>query len=837
MKTWKQFLLISSSVLAIVFSKQIILACADGIDAYYGNTVFFENNVPDKPVYTPFRFTLNAKYYDNSYYHNGRYITEETSKSVNKNALLEEWASYLGHAVKKTDIDSILYGKNGKQILKKIKAKETSQPGNSLTQYLENPKNKTVLNYLIYAKKAEINAQAKEERWPEEDTITPRKTNQELKENGLKSLKQTDDAFLKAKYAFQIIRMAFYDRDYEEVLDLYDNLIGDKSSKSVAYTRILGLKAGAYYHLDQKIKAAYLYSKMFDNNDAYKLDAMKSFNWAMHYNPATKRHNNYPDDKKVDNFDKIYDKADSDHERAVLLVMKGLHSVPYQLETIKKAYKLDPGVEGIDVLINREINKLEDFYFSYKINGQNKLGQSGDSPNTPPAYIRSRYEANQEKDHVTYMDSLNTFTDKLISDRKTGSPALWYLVKAYLATMQNNPDGIQNYLAQADDEEMSPREEALSKRIDLLYTLYKTQDITPKIEKELLPKLKDLNQLINTDDKSLYESYPKKQFEDVMNNLVAGKYFQQGDTIKGIYAMAHSNKSYDYDTNQKKFYADKDFVADRQGELLNAMTPANLKKVIAYRRDSSKTEFENWLVDSTYYTPDVLKELLGTKYIRKGDYKTAAQVLGEDAASDKSYPNPFMPHINDYLELDSRDTIRQYSKQSYSERMAELNEIIENNPHDAGALYGYAVALYNTSYYGKSWQMINYMRRSSDERGYFENEEKDKIMSPYLQEYFRVHKAEKYFKKAAKATDDPELKTKALWGAARSWNKRSPLVLDDYEKEQDYINIREHYDSYYENALNNPYFKKIQENYRNTNYAKEIRTTCDYFADYLQAKR
>src|SRR5699024_6450298 len=107
--------------------------------------------------------------------------------------------------------------------------------------------------------------------------------------------------------------------------------------------------------------------------------------------------------------------------------------------------------------------------------------------------------------------------------------------------------------------------------------------------------------------------------------------------------------------------------------------------------------FEQWLVDPTYYTTDVLTELLATKYIRRGNFKAAVRAFKQVDMPHEEFADPFMPHIGDQYHLTSKDTLNKYTKLNFSKRMAELQKIIKENPDDAGALYGYAIALYNIS--------------------------------------------------------------------------------------------------------------------------------------------
>ncbi|RYD96650.1 MAG: hypothetical protein EOP54_13200 [Sphingobacteriales bacterium] len=665
---WKKCLAVSISVVSLVASEQVIRACAD-FNNYDTYPQFFGNDASGKPAYMPFNFVSGDLYYSDYRYWDENYSGTPAEK-INKQLILEEWKTAFGHKFTIATIKAIVYdaGLNSLFALKAegiVKGSKDSLAGNELYQFLAEKKNKEYLDYLIYAKKCELNASEANADW-NENKKQPIQSNNSLKDEGLTAFKKEKNDFLKMKYAFQVLRMAFYANQNEEVLSLYDQYLANKADRSVAYTRIIGFKAGAHYREGEKPLAGYYYAKMFDNSDAYKYDAMISFEW------ARKKYNSETGALQKDMIQDIYALCKTDHERAVVMVMKGLRAYPdFALEDIKKAYALDPNVEGIDVLMNREINKLEEDYFQQLIYAENKL---------PDAriwyygirnmdYSENKADATADKTYKDYIKSLNAFSDQLIADKKAGTPALWHLTKAYLSCMQNNAPEMQASLDKAAASGMKESEKGLYQVIDLLYTLYKSKTITTQIEADLLPKLKALNEVAK---KSELASY---QFRDVMNHLVAGKYFQQGDTIKGVYAMAHANT---WDSSRTTFNADQDFQ-DMQGDVLSNLSVASLKKVQAFRADAKKSAFEHWLVGSTYYTLPVLKELEGTMYVRNGDFKSAIKIFEQNDVPASSFPNPFMPQINDYIEIYPQDTVRVYTKLSFSKRMAELQDIIAKN--------------------------------------------------------------------------------------------------------------------------------------------------------------
>lgn len=803
---WKKYIVISISAIGALFlTRQIIQACGD-FNFYDTYPQFFGNETPNKPAYMPFNFIDNELYYEDGYWDGNQY--RSITDSVNKAFILNEWKDFTDGKSSIKDIEALLY-KGGATTFVKLKNSKAVAPQNSFADFLSEKKNRKVLDYLIYAKKCEQNAQENLEDWKPENLPQQTYSNATLKEEGLKAIRKAKNSFIEMKYAFQILRLAFYSQQYEEVLDLYNSLLKNKTDNSVAFTRCIGFRAGAYYRLGDRVKAGYYYTKMFDNSDAYKKAAMISFQWSV-----------YEDNK--DNFEAIYALCQNPHEQAVTLSMNTLRDYAPALDNLEKIYALDPKAPGIEVLVNREINKLEKLYFSQKIYSENQL----DYPYRDRWYYRYQETSAHKSDSLDrkykpYVQQLTNFIDQLQNDNKTGTPALWHLCKAYMDGMMHKPEAMNQELAQARQSNMNANEQTTFHVIELLYTLYKSPKITRETEKEILPKLQALNNLANHNYLANY------QFRDIMRYLIAGKYFQQGDSIRGIYAMAHATS---WKVNGiRKFFVDEDFQ-DRQGNVLNNMSIANLQKVIDFRESANKTPFEQWLTSETYYTPETLEDLKAVKYLRNQNYEAASKIFAQTETGARFFPDPFMPQINDYLELEAKDTSLTFTKLTFSRRMAELKEIIHKNPNDAGALYGYAVALYNISYYGKAAYITNYARHSTDEFGYFKSKEDDHFPD-YLKEYYRVYTAEKYFRKAADAANNPELKAKALWGAAKCWNKRCPYI----DEPKGYIS-QNAYTDYYLNSLRSPYFETLSTNYAETKFIQRVRTTCEYYSDYLMQK-
>lgn len=808
---WKKYILVFSSITALIASEQIIHACAD-FDSYDTYPAFFGNKATNKPAYMPFFYVDDDLYYND--YNEDEEYQDGLSQTdmINKRHMLQEWQDYTNKQCNQKDIEALVYSATAEELAQLENRIPESLAQNQFAQWLSKGKKKDAIQYLQYARSCEVNAQLPTDDW---DTKKPKPatSNTELMEEGLKLRKKTKDNFLKMKYNFQVLRMAFYDQQYDRVLSLFTELIGNDADNSVAYTRCLGFKAGAYYKQKNKAQAGYYYSKMFANSDAYKKDAMVSYEWCRStYDPEK-------GERTQDYTQAIYDLCTNNKERAIVTVMNALRSTDQALPLIEKAYQLDPTVAGIDVLINREINKIEENYFDDVVYAENKL------PDASMWYYDIRNysytDEGRNKDSVqriytSYLKQLNSFNNKMIAENKNASKAFWQLSSAYISYMMQDKNGMNTALAAAKAAGMNTNEQRLYNVVEILALLKNKTTLDAQAEADLLPKLKALNTLAAKN----YSA--NKTFRDMMQHLIAGKYLQQHDTIKAVYAMAHANT---YDSTRQSFNADNSFK-DIQGNVLDAMSVAELKKVQAFEASTQKSAFEKWLVTGTYYTANVLKDLEGTKYIRDYKFKEAAQIFAQTGVGDQ-FPNPFMPQINDYVELYQQDTARMYSKLSFSKRMAELQDIIAKNPNDAGALYGYALALYNITYYGKSSNIVDYTRDYTNATAFYITDDWRKMSRPF-QEYYGAYTAEQYFNKAAAATNDPELKAKCLWGAAKCWEKRCPETPESHYYADDI---------YFVNALKNPYYKKLQTGSAQTKYMQLVESTCDYYGAYIRRNK
>ena len=821
----KKFILFISSIVLLSFGTvKLVQACAGGEpDPYDEYPSFFFNSLNQDAAMQPFYFTTLLSYYTDQqswyYYDNKNDVPFTAIPDQNIN----EWKAYTNNAAIDSDIDSFIYTypivvpmmcrlslSSGKEF-----KTDDAYSHNTFLRWLMKSKDINAASYIFYAKKCEDQTRPLDDYYDNNDHKykSPQRsidTVNQLIEEGLGLYNNTDNEFLKWRYRYQVLRLAFYSNQYDRTLQLYTKLVGDKTATNVMYARCLGMKAGAIFHTGDKVRAAYLYSKVFDASDDMKVKSYSSFRWAV-----------------SGHTDSVLDLCTNAHEKAVLYIMKGLYAYDGtgldDPEILNDAYKNDPSVKGLDIVMTRAINKTEDYYLQQKLilsqldlfryNGYSSMDDNGKSAKDSLTNV-----------YDTYLGKLNDFAQKVVKDGKTNDVAYWQLASSYTYYMMGNQEGCKKWLDMAAAGKMTDVQHDVHDVINILYTMHNDNGIiTPKTEAALLPSLKWV------ESRSKKESRFRKVYGDVLVSVMSSQYLRQGDTTKAIYAMSRAaNKDTASDYNG-------DFTYEPAGTLLDRMSAKKLQEVQAFLQKSGKTPYEQWLIRNTEYNFNVLKELEGNKYIRELDFDKAIVALKaiSKAQQDKFIlPDFLISHVTDYTDWNTSDSANLYNRLQFSTIMADLQQKVKD-PKDSRSAYQYANALYNMSYYGKAHYAYDYAHSSTDDNAYFASVGRAKLPA-YEQEYYNVSLALKYYAQAFDNSTDKEFKARCLFLAAKCWQKSAPVPANSADH-YDYYGTLDG-DAYYHNALKNPYFTQFTTQYKTTKFYESAYGSCSYLRDYVKGK-
>jgi hypothetical protein len=781
--TSKQFTALIISIVSLFPLYELVQGLCADVGYYEAESTFFQSDITARPAYRSFYYIEYPKYYDDGWYNPSDSLPD---------ANIAEWETYTANAVPNAALDSLIYGasyEDLKSLYAHIEkgtplAMNTKYTTNAFTRWLKQAKDYEALGYLMYAKQCEPYAvNASEWEAPEQDTARMNR----LIKNGLQLYAAAKSPLIRDKYAFQVVRMSFYSGNNAKTLQLFDKLVGERAGGGYTYARALELRAGALYRMKRRPEAALLYARVFDLSDNRKHSAFVSFDWCVGQDAAP-----------------VLKRCKTDHERAVVYVMDGLHEFGYALPAMQAAYSADLSVAGLDVVMTREINKLEQCYQRPILYAARNV-----SSNYYQFYYYSREQVVEAQQHSQYLAQLNAFAQQVAASKGIENKAFWNLSSSYLYFMQGNMADCKRMMEAAKQARMSGSEQDMYHTLQIIYAVRNSGTMNPALEAQLLPDLKWL--------KGHKEGQP---FRYAMKTLLTTAYLKGGDTVKAIYAMGLGN------TYNATDFTATDFT-DEAGSLLERMSIPKLQEMQAFAARKDKTPYERWLTDSSIYTASSLYELEGTKYIRRHQFAKAIAAL-QKGDERQALVDPFSITVSEVMKWAEDDSLHLVSKLYFAKRMAALEERLAKVPDDPALLMEYAAGLYNMTYYGNAFHAYAYYRSSLDDAAYFMSP-KRQAMTPDAQEYYGAMKAENTFARAAVKSTNKEQQAKALFMAAKCWQKRCPGgPYDFYDDDQ--------LKAYYVNCLKNPYFLQLTTASAQTAFYEGAVSTCGYLRDYEARK-
>jgi hypothetical protein len=795
---WKVFLIACVSSFLVSFPQNII-GCGGGVDAYDYYISFFNPDVNIKEDLSPFYFTQYAVLYSQD-------------EPVNTTDILaEEWQQYCGAPVTTKDANAFVMQYALKDVTNlyaiaeknKTVALPDSVTKNSLTNYFKNKKDLEALGYIMFAKKVEPYVNTTANYWEpiKIDSISMAK----LLKNALQLQAAAKKEIFKLKYAYQAVRLAHYSRNYSEAIKLYDTYITSNKFESVLQPLSLALKAGALYHLGKNEEAVYLFSKAFNSSQAKKVSNFLSASWALNKNASKASYLALCQNNK---------------ERAGLLAMLAFNSVADESETIQTIHNLDPENTSISTLVAREINKLESYYFSNEL-----TKQKGGASAFFGGYIDSYYTdstANIQKNNIEkFANILNN-----LSKANTTNASLYATSAAYCKLMIKDYSKANEYLTQA--KSLSPKGKIEQQYLltKLLLSINESKNITAQTEADILPSLQWLQKKAITSSpkiQSEYYEYPntwKIFYRNIMSIALAKKYHAQGDLHKEALCVGNA-----YDTYNKSSYESLDF-------LRNQLDAKDVEKLFTAIINNTKTPFEKYLIANNQLNKSNVAEFAGTAYLRSYDYKNAITWLQKYDRTQKDTINKsaFIELINDVeerLPTEKKST----SKLSFAKEMLAAETLATSDKANAAKhFYKLATGMYNITYYGHAWELVQYYRSGTD--GYFIPEE----ATNFQKQYYGCYAAHDMYKKAMQSSSDKNFKGKCLFMMAKCIQKniRRPQYFDFDNNWEKYEEASK---AFLPKFKNNTYFPQLVKEYSGTAFYEEALSRCSYLSDFVYRKK
>ncbi len=780
MRTWKTSVIYCVSFIGCFFTcVAIILACADEGDPYDYYTSFFHNNIQGQKDYGAFYFTNNLFLYSNT----------EPASEADINA--EEWATYLGKDVTSADVlkamyhlnhatDSVLYA----GYLNQKGSLPDSLASNTFLKTIVS--NKSAIKYYRFAKSVEKIANVEARIWEPTpmDTVALRTQG----EQAFVFASQEKDKFIQLRYYYQAQRLLHYGATWRQASDVYDKYLAPINVSSHVKGWALSLKAGELRKLGDTVKAAYLFSKIFAQYPERRVQAYRNYRY-MH----TK-------------IGQVLELAANDAERSNIFAIDGFADPQLNIIPLQKVYALAPQSPMVGVLLIREINKLEEYYLTPKL-----------QPDQPVLYsFDATMRAGSQNATLSAMQQLKDFSKQLAGEKKYPDAEIGTLAAAYLAWMQGSTTEGAALLKELYAVNLKPDFEDQKQIIQLLLSAQGLQKYNRVNEGILLPALQWLDKKAKAENKSDTTTiwnedkvYPFTATErNFYEHVLAPVYLKQQDTSMAALALAAAGTEYDF--WQTKLHSD------------------NVRTII-HLKTAPSNPYISFLVNKVGgLAPNYYNDLLGTSYLREHQYGKAAAAfklidVTTEKPQDYTPADPFIERINDYPRVYTYGKAKGYTKLQFAQAMAALELQIKSDPaNQASYYYKMATGLYNTSTYGNAWYLISYSWSGTDfgrTRNIY-----------YDADYIKTSNAEKYYLMARKFGKTPEFKAKCTFMAAKCRQKQAEApsyTAPDFDELQKTYQLQ---------LRSSELFADLKANYKRTAFYKRAVGDCSYLKDYIIEK-
>lgn len=755
------------SSLFLVLSVQVAMACGWSVSPETSRLALFKAQRDGFFKLTPF------------YYSADNYYSTNTVSGVDQELNCLEWKKKLGSQINSKDVYTILYETDAEKFETAYETKSLKKTfeKNSFIEALLLPKNKALLQYILFAKKLEYNSNP-DVKWESWETVGYGSKDHKLADvsDFEKKIKTAKDPFLKQRYAFLTLRYSFYASDKNEVIRLYDTYFADHRNTI--------LEPWALYYKALCVESLplqnYLLSKVFATCEEKSFAVLQHYNWKL--------------------TTETWVLAQNDEERSVILAIESLRNPAPDLKTIEEVYKLSPNSLYLSFLIGREINKLEDWIFTPQYTNNGSPSVVFDGTAWYENYAKAK-EENLNKD-ILHLRALEYF---LISIREQTSGEQKDYITAAIAQLCFMGDEIdlgKKYTGMISEKANASIQ--MQKNIQLALVALKQDDLrNEKVQNQLFKYFDFVESLVETDHglfKNLYSLY----------RIASEDFAKQGDRVtSGLLAMKSDFKNEgEYSIYNTPYFYNYIGYFDR-----NNATVADIDRLIALQQKKDKTPFETYICSGTIASNvNYYKDLKGTIAFRNTDlelaYKTFSDMPKDFWEKNYAYKdylneNPFTPKI---LQSDKeRKFDYRFNKAEFIGQLIQLKK-----QNTASANLKLAHAYFNVSYLGNSWMMTAYDWTSGEsyvDYVYGDNSENEKRYQKG--NYYNLTMAKMYYEKALKMSKNNNEKALAsLMIFECNYYNHYASIISAEEEEKNPFRAGQELINFYSVYKTTPTFKK-----------------------------
>lgn len=731
--------------------------------------------------------------------------SESPNPKVYSDKNAEEWFTYFSGKASLNDIKEILYQTDPEA----FNHAEVLSKENSFYRQLTQDKN--AMAYMEYAKQTE-GIEIKEDPWNFREysdslqtyvlTEEGRQYHELLNElidpllkKGEILYKKFSSAFFRERVAYQLVKLSFYKEDVRAVNKQYKQKLADPSITSwVKY-------------------AALLYSANFDR------DAEGNVKLADIFNHCPDKRSRCTILLSSKNVDRSLQLAKTNEQKAAILSMQLLTDPSRSLSGLKRIHSLYPESEAFEVVLVREINKLENWLLTPQYsNYYTSLGKQwqyyGIENFSGHFYGDIELIDKQLKRDRAYLKEVRNFIENILIPEAKNNKALYLISAGYLAFIDKDLPNAKRFYELADKE---PTDDELKAQLVLNRTLLEIEN-TKEFDSAFENKITNfLNSLPDTSEyNGGWNGTPS--IKDNVYQVLANAYIDKGELVKGFLLLVHGQKvSQGYIGGATEFY---DY-------LLEMFKPSHYEQLLTLLDKKNKTPFENLIIQpyhSIYNNEDVTidkVEVLQRKtmyYIRMDQldsaYFTQKRILNTvywDRPNSERvlYKDPFLVMPGHEWSA-FNPTNKRYTQLSFLKEMIDLKkkEEITTNPEEkARLLFLLGNGYFSLSSFGKCWDM------NSTYLGYQIDKNHPEIPDRnFISNYYEVKHAREYYERSLNLSNNPELKRLSGAMAKVCYNKQYEIKPSKNPEKDEYYDLYRNNCSLFmalmEKNYITPYFRK-----------------------------
>lgn len=635
---------------------------------------------------------------------------------------LDEWWERFCRIPDKADIGSLIYQADVSD-LQDLRSAIVSEgvpisylrpaiAANTFARYLHRHQCTETLDYLIFAKRCEPHVVVRK-NW--DDRPTDRTGMRDLIEIGKIEFMETESHYFKLRYAYQIIRLAHYLRDYELTLELYEYLMPKiDNDPSILEYWIEGHRAGAIMALGDRVEASYIFSRIFEKCPSKRTSAYRSF-----------------DIRTDEEWKAINLLCANDHERAVLHILRANSENSRLVDEMWSVYNYEPKNRQLEYLALRELKRLEKDLLGLEFNDNRQTNKR--FFNIPRSIAGER------------VIEFQGFVRRLVEAGNTARPEFWRLLEGYLELLAGD-----YYFAEKtfDELEEDTRNDTLLHQLEVWQTVLQILNLQQPVD-EAEQKASEIQK------RKIYSQYP--DMGDFMRDRFTELYKNGGSSGKAFISQ----------------YRLEDLQLNPQMNIIDDL----LRIVRQDRRNRFEKQMVE-KEDGTTFEPELL-DLKSSLLLSQNLPEAALETLKEmnSSAWDNLDPvlyTPFVDRLNDCVRCPVPDSLTTYNKGELIQALLDLDyqaRAEQSRNRAAYLYYRMGLAYYNMTYFGPSWQVLDEFRSGASLKRHVRGS--NNFVIPYLdhelgnREFFDCSRARYLFQRARTLADNAELAARATFMEAK----------------------------------------------------------------------